>query len=148
MSTNTQEKKIDDMEWTLFDRFIYGGLGHGYFCLPTNLVRIIFTVIFPPIATILKYLKISETFPYITSESLTNLFNNIDDIVYAFILTALFYIPGLIYGLSNLKCAETSGVGDGEITREDFEMVQDLTMLDIKNHFKKIKQRKDIIKKI
>jgi uncharacterized membrane protein YqaE (UPF0057 family) len=148
MSTNKQEKKIDDMEWTLFDRFIYGGLGHGYICLPTNLIRIIFTVLFPPIATILKYLKINETFPYITTDSLANLFNNIDDIVYSFVLTALFYIPGLVYGLSNLKCAETSGTGDGEVTKEDFEMVQDLTMNDIKDHFNKIKAKKEKMRKM
>lgn len=148
MSTNTQEKKIDDMEWTLFDRFLYGGLGHGYFCLPTNLIRIILTVIFPPIATILKYLTLSSTFPYITAETLWNLFYNINDIIYSFILTALFYIPGLIYGLSNLKCAETSGSGDGDVSKEDFEMVQDLTMDDIKKHFKYIKKKKEIMKHI
>jgi uncharacterized membrane protein YqaE (UPF0057 family) len=148
MSLDTQEKKIDDMEWTLFDRFVYGGLGHGYFCLPTNLVRIIFTVIFPPIATILKYLKIDPYFPYISLDTLKNLFNNIDDIIYSFILTTLFYIPGLIYGLSNLKCAETSGIGNGDISKEDFEMVQDLTMNDIKQHFNKIKKRKHLSKKI
>lgn len=144
MSTNTNEKKIDDMEWTLFDRFLYGGLGHGYFCLPTNLIRILFTVLFPPIATIMKHLKIQSTFPYITLETLSNIFNNIDDIIYSFVLTALFYIPGLIYGLSNLKCSETSGVGDGNVTKEDFEMVQDLTMDDIKSHFNKIKRRKNL----
>lgn len=148
MSTNNLEKKIDDMEWTLFDRFLYGGLGHGYFCLPTNLIRIIFTVIFPPIATFLKYLKLSPQFPYVTLESLINLFRNIDDIVYSFVLTALFYIPGLIYGLSSLKCAETSGVGDGNVTKEDFEMVQDLTMNDIKEHFNKIKKKKEIMKQL
>ena len=148
MSTNKQEKKIDDMEWTLFDRFLYGGLGHGYFCLPTNLIRIIFTVLFPPIATILKYLKINQQFPYINVETFINLFNNIDDIIYSFVLTALFYIPGLIYGLSNLKCAETSGTGDGNISREDFEMVQDLSMDDIKKHFTDIKKRKEIAKHI
>jgi uncharacterized membrane protein YqaE (UPF0057 family) len=148
MSTDTNEKKIDDMEWTLFDRFIYGGLGHGYFCLPTNLIRVIFTVIFPPIATILKHLKIEPIFPYITYESIINLFRNIDDIIYAFVLTALFYIPGLVYGLSNLKCAETSGIGDGDVTKEDFEMVQDLTMNDIKEHFQKIKNRKSVIRKM
>lgn len=146
MSKNNLEQKIDDMEWTLFDRFLYGGLGHGYFCLPTNLIRIVFTVIFPPIATIMKYLKMQSSFPYITSDTLRNLINNIDDIIYSFVLTALFYIPGLIYGLSNLKCAETSGTGDGEVTKEDFEMVQDLTMDDIKTHFIKIKKRKEAMK--
>lgn len=146
MSTNDLEKKIDDMEWTLFDRFLYGGLGHGYFCLPTNLIRIIFTVIFPPIAIIMKHLKLQPHFPYITPYTGSNLINNIDDIIYSFVLTALFYIPGLIYGLSSLKCAETSGTGDGNVSREDFEMVQDLTIDDIKDYFIKIKKRKSMIK--
>lgn len=137
MSENELEKKIDDMEWTLFDRFMYGGLGHGYFCFPTNLVRIIFTVLFPPLGVILKHLKVVEEFPYITMQTLQNLFDNIGDIVYCFVLTSLFYVPGLIYGLSGLKCAETSGDTAGE----DF---RDLTMDDIKSHFKDIKRKNEI----
>jgi uncharacterized membrane protein YqaE (UPF0057 family) len=140
MSENELEKKIDDMEWTLFDRFMYGGLGHGYFCFPTNLVRIIFTVLFPPLGVILKHLKVVEEFPYITMQTLQNLFDNIGDIVYCFVLTSLFYVPGLIYGLSGLKCAETSG-GDGGTSGEDF---RDLTMDDIKSHFKAIKRKNEV----
>jgi uncharacterized membrane protein YqaE (UPF0057 family) len=127
---NKLEQKIDSMDWTLFDRLLYGGLGHGYFCLPTNLIRIIATVLFPPIATILKHLKLSTEFPYITMESLVYLLQNIDDILYSFVLTALFYIPGLIYGLSNIKCAELG---------EDKEELKDLTEADIKQHFQDIK---------
>lgn len=137
------EQKIDNMEWTLFDRFLYGGLGHGYLCFPTNLVRILFTVIFPPLGTILRYLKISTTFPYITMDTLVNLLKNIDDIIYAFVLTALFYIPGLIYGLSSLKCAETTG--------QDAEAMEDLkevSVADIKDHFADIKRKKKIRKKL
>ena len=140
MSENELEKKIDDMEWTLFDRFMYGGLGHGYFCFPTNLVRIIFTVLFPPLGVILKHLKVVEEFPYITMQTLQTLFDNIGDIVYCFVLTSLFYVPGLIYGLSGLKCAETSGGADGS-TGEDF---RDLTMDDIKSHFKDIKRKNEV----
>jgi uncharacterized membrane protein YqaE (UPF0057 family) len=127
---NDLEQKIDEMDWTLFDRLMYGGLGHGYFCLPTNLIRIIATVLFPPIATILKYLKLSTEFPYITMESLVYLLQNIDDILYSFVLTALFYIPGLIYGLSNIKCEELG---------EDVEELKDVTEADIKQHFQDIK---------
>ena len=141
MSENELEKKIDDMEWTLFDRFMYGGLGHGYFCFPTNLVRIIFTVLFPPLGVILKHLKVVEQFPYITMQTLQNLFDNIGDIVYCFVLTSLFYVPGLIYGLSGLKCAETSGGDDDGTSGEDF---RDLTMDDIKSHFQDIKKKKNI----
>jgi len=131
---NQLERRIDDMNWTLFDRLLYGGLGHGYFCLPTNLIRIIATVIFPPIATILKYLKLSPAFPFITLEALVYLFQNIDDIIYSFVLTALFYIPGLIYGLTNIKCAETSNE----------EEMRDVTTADIKQHFEDIKKMRNI----
>jgi len=144
MSENELEKKIDDMEWTLFDRFMYGGLGHGYFCFPTNLVRIIFTVLFPPLGVILKHLKVVEQFPYITMQTLQNLFDNIGDIVYCFVLTSLFYVPGLIYGLSGLKCAETSGGADGS-GGEDF---RDLTMDDIKSHIQDIKKKRSIRAKL
>ena len=133
---NELEHKIDNMEWTLFDRFLYGGLGHGYFCFPTNLVRILFTVIFPPLGTIIKHLRMSPVFPYITVETLKHLFANIDDIIYSFILTAMFYIPGLIYGLSSLKCVET--------TDENKEKLRDITDKDIKDHFQNIKMRNAI----
>ncbi len=43
----------------------------------------------------------------------------------------------VIYGLSGLKCAETSGDTAGE----DF---RDLTMDDIKSHFKDIKRKNEI----
>lgn len=132
------EIKIDNMEWTLYDRFMYGGLGYGYFCFPTNLIKIICTVLFPPLGTILKHMKISDTFPYITYETLSHLLNNLNDIIYTFILTAMFYIPGLIYGLSGLKCTAT----------EDQDDFKDLTMDDIKDHFKDIRKKKNIKQKI
>lgn len=132
---NDKEQSITSMDWTLYDRLMYGGLGHGYFCLPTNLIRIIATVLFPPIAIILKHLKLSTEFPYITMESLVYLLKNVDDILYSFVLTALFYIPGLIYGLSNIKCAELG---------EDVEELKDVTEADIKQHFQDIKTMRRI----
>ena len=39
MSKDKLEKKIDDDEYTLFDKIMYGGLGYGYFCLPSNCPR-------------------------------------------------------------------------------------------------------------
>ena len=129
------EKRIENMEWTLFDRFLYGGLGYGYFSLPTNLLRIILTIIFPPLAIIIKNLKLSHTFPFITIETIQHLIDNFGEILYSFVLTALFYIPGLIYGLSKLKCDELSKQGT-----DDFK---DVTMDDIKEHFKEIKKTID-----
>ncbi len=135
---NDKEQSILSMDWTLMDRLLYGGLGHGYFCLPTNLIRIIATVLFPPIATILKYLKLSTEFPFITMESLVFLLQNIDDILYSIILTMLFYIPGLVYNLSNIKCEETG---------ENLEELKDVTESDIKQHFEDIKTMRRIKQK-
>lgn len=136
-TTNALETKIDNMEWTLFDRFLYGGLGHGYFCFPTNLIRVLFTVMFPPLGVILKHLKVSLVFPYITLDTIKNLIANVDDIIYCFVLTALFYIPGLIYGLSSLKCTETT-----DTVKEN---LRDLTDKDIKDYFTNIQKRKAVM---
>ena len=102
------ENKIDDPDqnWTLFDKFMYGGLGYGAFCLPTNIFKIIFTVIFPPLGEILNIISkaLIDEFPYITWNTLKELFKNLDRIIYSFMLTSMFYIPGLIYTLGNIAC--------------------------------------------
>lgn len=95
------EIRIDEDEYTLFDKILYGGLGYGYFCLPSNLLRIIFTVIFPPITVIMKFV-IAE-FPYIDFKKLIM---GIDELIYSVLLTMFFYIPGLIYSLSIINCDE------------------------------------------
>lgn len=92
------EKKIDEDEYTLYDQIIYGGLGYGKYCLPTNLMRVIFTVIFPPIGIIMKHMD--GEFPYI---NLSKLISGLSEIMYCFMLTMLFYVPGLIYALSSLN---------------------------------------------
>lgn len=101
MSKDELEKKIDEDEYTLFDKIMYGGLGYGYFCLPSNLLRIIFTVIFPPFGVAMKF--VIQKFPYIDFKKLLL---EIDELIYVVILTMFFYIPGLIYALSVINCAE------------------------------------------
>ena len=93
-----KETEIDNYEYTLYDRVMFGGLGYGTFCLPTNLFRVIFTVIFPPLGVIFKYL--TSEFPYVNFH---DLFENLNEIIYVFILTAMFYIPRLIYALSTIN---------------------------------------------
>lgn len=92
------EVKIDNYDYGFYDRIMYGGLGYGTFCLPTNLFRIIFTVIFPPLGVMFDYLK--EEFPYVDFKKLIE---NLNEIIYVFILTAMFYIPGLIYALMTIN---------------------------------------------
>ena len=60
-----REARIDASEWTLFDKLMYGGLGYGSFCLPTNFFKIVFSVIFPPLGEILNIIEdaIIDEFP-------------------------------------------------------------------------------------
>lgn len=101
MSKDSLEQKIDEDDYTLFDKIMYGGLGYGYFCLPSNLLRIVFTVIFPPIGVAMKF--VVQDFPYIDFKKLLM---GIDELIYVVILTMFFYIPGLIYALSVINCEE------------------------------------------
>jgi uncharacterized membrane protein YqaE (UPF0057 family) len=98
MSSDELENKIDNYEYGLYERIMYGGLGYGTFCLPTNLFRIIFSVIFPPLGVMFKFLK--DEFPYVDFKLLVE---NLNDVIYVFILTAMFYIPGLIYALTTIN---------------------------------------------
>ena len=51
---------------------------------------------------------ISDTFPWVTWEAIKKLFEFkvLNRIIYSFILTALFYIPGLVYVLGNIADSE------------------------------------------
>ena len=125
-----REARIDANNWTLLDRLMYGGLGYGAFCLPTNFFKIIFTVIFPPLGEILNVVSdfISDEFPYITWKTLKAVMNNMERIIYSFILTSMFYVPGLIYSLGNITCDEHS-TGDDEnevVTVNKYESFDDI----------------------
>lgn len=98
MSTDELERKIDNYEYGFYEKIMYGGLGFGTFCLPTNLFRVLFTVIFPPLGVMFKF--IIADFPYIDFKLLIE---NLNEIIYVFILTAIFYIPGLIYALTTIN---------------------------------------------
>jgi len=98
--------KIDATQWTLFDKIMYGGLGYGVFSLPSNFFVIIITCLFPPLGQIILNLEdtvLTEP-PYLTWNALKKLLepDNIRQIIYSFLLTSLFYIPGLVYVLGNI----------------------------------------------
>ena len=104
--TDSVENRIYADKYDLFDRALYGGIGHGVIVIPTHIFKIIFTIIFPPIGEILNIIEdyVLGEFPYITWETLRMLFqiDNINRIIYSFLLTSLFYVPGLVYTLANL----------------------------------------------
>ena len=105
--SNVQANEINMAQWTLFDKVMYGGLGYGAFCLPTNFFKIVIAVIFPPLGEVVNIINdtVSTVFPYVNLDVFYELlkFENINKIIYSFILTTMFYIPGLIYTLGNIS---------------------------------------------
>ena len=98
------KSKIINQEYSLFDKIMYGGIGYGYFCMPTNIFKIIATVLFPPIGIIIENVgKLSDEFPYIRLDNLKNIISKVNELIYSFVLTMLFYVPGLIYTLNKFK---------------------------------------------
>jgi uncharacterized membrane protein YqaE (UPF0057 family) len=104
-------------DWTLYDKITYGGLGYGAFSLPSNFFVIIITCLFPPLGQIITILgdTILSYPPYLTWDCLNVIFKPSDDIkkpsnftkiIYSFLLTCIFYIPGLVYVLGNIVESE------------------------------------------
>ena len=104
MATQTATYNINADSWTLFDKIMYGGLGYGAFCLPSDFLKVIVAIIFPPLGEIINIIedKISDMFPYINWACIIELFANIQTIIYSFLLSTCFYIPGLLYTLTNI----------------------------------------------
>ena len=115
MATDFVENKIYSDEYDLFSRALYGGIGHGVIIFPTYIFKIIFTVIFPPIGQLLNTIEdyLLDEFPYITWDTIKALFDfeNLNNIIYSYLLTSLFYVPGLVYTLANLTMPTTEDVG-------------------------------------
>ena len=106
---DTVENDIQSDNYTLFQKILYGGVSHGVIVIPTHFFKILITLLFPPIGEIFSAITsvpeyIADTFPWITWDAIRNLvkFETINRIVYCFILTSMFYIPGLVYVLANL----------------------------------------------
>jgi uncharacterized membrane protein YqaE (UPF0057 family) len=110
--TDYVENAINKGDYTLFKRVMYGGMGHGVIIIPTHIFKIIFTIIFPPIGIIIEEITnyLTDKFPYISWTGIKHLidFSVLNKIVYSFLLTSLFYLPGLLYTLSNLTVAPSA----------------------------------------
>jgi hypothetical protein len=104
--TDVVENDILNGSYSLFQQVLYGGVSHGVIIIPTHVFKLLFTLIFPPLGEIISSLSefISDTFPWVTWEALKKLFEykTLNRIIYSFLLTSMFYIPGLIYTLSNI----------------------------------------------
>ena len=70
---------------SLGETFVTGGLWYGTICIPKLLEDLIIMIIFPPLFVFLKQKEKN--------------FNNINLIIKNFLLTCLFYFPGLIHAI-------------------------------------------------
>jgi uncharacterized membrane protein YqaE (UPF0057 family) len=99
-------QNIDANQWTLYDKIWFGGLGYGSFCLPSDFFKTIVAILFPPLGQLINIIEdtIIDSFPYITWDTVKILctYNSLNTIIYSFILTTLFYVPGLVYVLTNI----------------------------------------------
>ena len=75
-----------------------GGFGLGPICYPSYLPRLIATMCFPPLGVFLRQRRAGNYQP--------------TEIITSFILTALFYFPGLIHALYGLDCASQQSAQD------------------------------------
>ena len=116
------EQRIQDGKYNLVSKFLYGGIFSGAIILPTNLIKILLTLIFPPLGTILEIVSkyLLNQFPYITWDAIKELFKfeNINQIIYTFALTSMFYVPGLVYTLAKLTKDDNSATGTLECDTE------------------------------
>jgi hypothetical protein len=108
--TDVVEDDILNDNYTFFQRILYGGASSGVLIIPTHFLKILITLIFPPLGEIYEALTsaeeyIADSFPWITWDALKNLVkhNTLTRIVYSFLLTSILYVPGLVYVLANLK---------------------------------------------
>ena len=103
---DSAEQDIINGQYNLVSRILYGGLCSGAVVIPSNFIKVILTIIFPPLGTLLNIIgeELLNGFPYITWNVLIKIFDpdNFNKIIYTFALTSLFYVPGLVYTLSQL----------------------------------------------
>ena len=92
--TDLVENDILNGYYTLFQKILYGGVMHGVVVIPTNWIRLLITLIFPPLGEILNAITeyMIDTFPWITWNAITKIFEFevLNRIVYSFILTIYF----------------------------------------------------------
>jgi len=93
MIPDSIKEKITNNEYTFMDKVLYGGFGYGKFCIPDELPHIILAIVFPPFSIIWNY----HLGHYTLWETIMKFFK-------CFILTMMFYFPGLIYAVNEISC--------------------------------------------
>ena len=142
MSDREINERIENGEFTLYDKFLYGGIGYGYICMAKNAMRVVLSVLFPPLGIILHHLQLKDTFPYITKDGLANLVANLHDVMFSVFLTFLFWVPGVIYSLRQIKALGSEEVAAEEFASEYGIHPDELTDDMVKEFMRDIRKRK------
>ncbi len=87
------KEKIDRGEYTFMDKIISGGMGYGKFCIPDEMPHVILAIVFPPFSILWNY----HLGHYTLWETIKKFFQ-------CFVLTMIFYFPGLIYAINEISC--------------------------------------------
>lgn len=87
------KEKIDNGEYTFMDKIISGGMGYGKFCIPDEMPHVILAIVFPPFSILWNY----HLGHYTLWETIKKFFT-------CFMLTMIFYFPGLIYAINEISC--------------------------------------------
>jgi len=122
------ELDIYNGKYNLVSKVLYGGIASGVVVIPTNAVKIVLTLIFPPLGTILEIIgdALLNEFPYITWDTLKKIFEykNFNKILYSFLLTSLFYVPGLVYVLAQITTSQNNKRGTLECNPDTGDCVE------------------------
>lgn len=87
------KEKIDRGEYTFMDKIISGGMGYGKFCIPDEMPHVILAIVFPPFSILWNY----HLGHYTLWETIKKFFQ-------CFVLTMIFYFPGLIFAINEISC--------------------------------------------
>ena len=87
------KEKIDAGNYTFLDKILYGGFGYGKICIPDELPAVILAIVFPPSSILWNY-----------HLGVYTLWETIKKFLICFLLTTIFYFPGLIYAINEISC--------------------------------------------
>lgn len=79
------------MSNSMFNTFMNGGMIKSDFCISKNIIKLLCTILFPPLGIILE-----------ARQNEWKGADYVNEIIISIILTMLFYFPGLIYSFNKI----------------------------------------------
>lgn len=102
------KRKIDNDNYTIVDKILYGGFGYGKFCIPDELPNIVLAIVFPPFSILWNY-----------HLGIYDLWTTMKKFIMCLFLTFFFYFPGLIYAINEISCR-----AQAKVTEQQYKEMQ------------------------